>query len=61
MGSHDKYDPADEQVFRTAGQVPPWQRVYLDGEDVTATPELWPWPWNPDAPRSLKKRSTKKQ
>ena len=34
-----------ERVYRDAGVEPPWTRVYLDGVDVTDSPELWPWPW----------------
>lgn len=35
MESHVPYDERDEQVYRDVSEIPPWQRVYLDGEDVT--------------------------
>lgn len=35
MGAHDPYDPRNETIYWEAGQLPLWQCVYLDGEDVT--------------------------
>ena len=31
-----------EEVYRRAGDEPPWTRIWNDGEDVTDDPSRWP-------------------
>jgi len=46
---HD-VDEALERAHRLGGPgwEPAWSRVWKDGVDVTDSPELWPYPWNPN-------------
>ena len=45
LGPHGGNEAA-AAAYRAAGMEPPWERVYRNGEDVTDSPELWPWPWS---------------
>ena len=57
-GSYPGWDREQEaQHYRERGEIPPWERVWNDGVDVTDKPELWPEP----IPRGRSRRYRRKR
>jgi hypothetical protein len=41
------HSTASAEAYRDLGLIPPWERVYRSGRDVTDEhPSTWPWPWS---------------
>lgn len=40
-------EDAVERSYHERGERAPWERVWLEGRDITdEDPSTWPWPWS---------------